>query len=498
MKNRSLIIGIITSVILIACSAPKKKEYKADCISTTQTNAWFKQDVSIADANIGEEVIRVFTDSALQKMDGFGACFNELGWESLSYLDETQRDSIFKEMFLPGFGASFNLCRMPVGANDFSRDWYSYDEVKDDLLLTHFSIDNDKETLIPFIKSARVFNPELKLWASPWGPPKWMKRNNHYAMSKVPSVIENIDNGMKDSQVGKEGEDMFILKDEYLKAYAQYFSKFILSYQKEGIPISMVMPQNEFNSAQWYPSCTWTPEGLQQFVSYLGPEMAKLDVKVFFGTLERGKPGIFDAFYSDPAIRQYVSGIGLQWAGKEAAESLHKKYPTLTIYQTEHECGDSENTWAYMEYGWDLMKHYVLNGANAYMYWNTSLLSNGISRWGWKQNSLVSVDSLNHTYTYNYDYYLMKHVSHFVHPGAVLLQTSSKKTVNNRDDVLGWWKGDLTSNADNLLAFQNPDFSVVIVVYNSKPEKECKSIEINGKVLSFCMEPKSLNTITFR
>ncbi len=70
-------------------------------------------------------------------------------------------------------------------------------------------------------------------------------------------------------------------------------------------------------------------------------------------------------------------------------------------------------------------------------------------------------------------------------------------TINNRDDVLGWWKGDLTSNANNLLAFKNTDGSVVIVLYNGKSEKDCKSIEINGKVLSFCMEPESLNTVTF-
>ncbi len=221
---------------------------------------------------------------------------------------------------------------------------------KDDFTLIHFSIANDEETLIPFIKSALKYKPDLKLWASPWCPPSWMKRNNHYAMAKVPDLINGVDNGIKDDQVGKEGEDMFRLSDEYLKSYALYFSKFIEAYKNKGIDISMVMPQNEFNSAQWYPSCTWTPDGLKQFVHYLGPKMADQNVAVFFGTLERGNDKLFNVFYTDSIVKKYVSGIGVQWAGKEALKNLHTTYPQLKIMQTEHECGNSENSWAYMEY----------------------------------------------------------------------------------------------------------------------------------------------------
>jgi len=108
----------------------------------------------------------------------------------------------------------------------------------------------------------------------------------------------------------------------------------------------------------------------------------------------------------------------------------------LKIYQTEHECGNGKNSWAYAEYGWDLMKHYFLNGANAYMYWNISLLDNGVSTWGWKQNSLASVNKENKTYTFNNDYYLIKHVSHFVKPGAVLLKTSSPVIKKHPTEVI--------------------------------------------------------------
>ena len=98
------------------------------------------------------------------------------------------------------------------------------------------------------------------------------------------------------------------------------------------------------------------------------------------------------------------------------------------------------------------MKHYLTNGANAYMYWNASLKQGGISTWGWKQNSLVSVDTGNKTYKYNYEYYLLKHLSHFVKPGAKRLNT--------------------TGSFANLLAFINPDNSVVIVVQNDSNEEK--------------------------
>ena len=97
---------------------------------------------------------------------------------------------------------------MPVGANDFSRDWYSYDETPGDFALATFSIANDREALVPFITSALAEQPGLKVWASPWSPPTWMKTNGHYAaaMSRTPGV----ENGLKAEQVGREGTDMLI------------------------------------------------------------------------------------------------------------------------------------------------------------------------------------------------------------------------------------------------------------------------------------------------
>jgi glucosylceramidase len=134
-----------------------------------------------------------------------------------------------------------------LGANDFSLDWYSYDEVPHDFVLEHFSISRDLETLVPFIKGALQYQPDLKLWASPWSPPTWMKANKHYAAK--PSEPDMPPNGLRPDQVRKEGIDQFIQDDRYLSAYAAYFERFIQNYAKQGIRIGIVMPQNEFNSA---------------------------------------------------------------------------------------------------------------------------------------------------------------------------------------------------------------------------------------------------------
>jgi len=133
-------------------------------IATTKTSQWQSKDGATTSlASEGKWDVEAQLEKPLQTIDGFGACFNELGWTALSALDDKDKDQIFRELFAPGVGLNFNVCRVPVGANDFSRDWYSYDETPEDFALEHFSITNDFETLIPFIKNALKHQPELKL-----------------------------------------------------------------------------------------------------------------------------------------------------------------------------------------------------------------------------------------------------------------------------------------------------------------------------------------------
>ncbi len=114
---------------------------------------------------------------------------------------------------------------MPIGANDYAVDWYSHNEKAGDFEMNAFSIDRDKKRLIPYIKEAQTFKPDLKVWALPWCPPSWLKINNHYACNS------NVVNDLAKDKAGKEMHDQFIMKEEFLKAYDLYFSKFVTAYQ---------------------------------------------------------------------------------------------------------------------------------------------------------------------------------------------------------------------------------------------------------------------------
>jgi len=445
-------------------------------IVTTERNPWqkaqvFKPAFSWTMLNLNVDLPEK-QDLNRASIQGFGACFNELGWTSLQQLSSDDRQSVLRELFDPVVGARFSYCRMPIGANDFSTEAYSYDEQDGDFALQHFSIDHDRRTLIPFIHAAQQYQPRLRLWASPWTPPSWMKRNHFYAEAKGGQK----DNGIRPDQIGHEGEDMFVQEPRYLEAYARYFGSFIDAYRAEGIRVGMVMPQNEFNSAQNFPSCTWTPEGLVRFLRYLGPEMSKRDVELFLGTIERGNPKLVETVMADKDAAQYVKGLGIQWAGKNALPALHSEFPQLLVFQSEQECGDGKNAWSYAGYTWQLMKHYLRSGAGGYMYWNISLLQGQPSTWGWPQKSLVTVDRAANSFKYTHDYFVFKHLTHFVDVGAILLQTSG--------------------TCDDALGFRNPDGTLVLLVRNELAHSQQVQIQAGEREAVIELPPDSVGTVT--
>lgn len=236
------------------------------------------------------------------------------------------------------------------------------------------------------------------------------------------------------------------------------------------------MPQNEFNSAQNFPSCTWTPQGLIRFIRALGPQMQNLGVDLFFGTLERGNPALFRAVFDDPKAGPFLKGIGVQWAGKNALPALHEQFPQLPIYGSEQECGDGTNTWSYAGYCWDLMKEYFRNGAQGYMYWNIALEQGSKSTWGWSQNSLVLVDGATGAFRYTPDYYMLKHLTHFVHVGATFLPT--------------------TGTCENVLAFRNPKSDLVFLVRNELAHSQFLQLQAMDRAFSLELPPDSINTVT--
>ncbi|NJM50032.1 MAG: glycoside hydrolase family 30 protein [Sphingomonadales bacterium] len=468
--------GLCVPAALPVMKAKAATAPKGQWISTRKDAVW--QDYS-SKLEFGEGWhgnVMVKQDEPAQIIDGFGACFNELGWDALQLLPEDARGAILADFFAPAsspaHGLGFTHCRMPIGANDFSRDWYSYNEVPGDFAMANFSIQRDHSTLIPYIKSARTFQPDLNIWASPWSPPSWMKTNGHYAQRPDPKV-----NDLPAGKAVEEGQTGFITEERYFKAYALYFRKFIEAYHGQGINIDMVMPQNEFNSNQSFPSCVWKPEMLARFTGFLHDEMQPIGIDIFLGTIERGNPQLVQRFMKDEKAKSAVKGLGFQWAGRHAAPFLHYDYPALKIYQTEQECGDGKNDWRFARHTWEMMKDYMRSGCSVYQYWNMALVKDEPSSWGWKQNSLVVIDRQAGTYEFTPDYYMLKHICHFVQQGAQRVNAHS-------------WTGH-----ENALAFVNTDGSEVMVVGNDQPEAMPIEIGIKGGIAKAVLPPNSINTI---
>jgi len=362
------------------------------------------------------------------------------------------------------------LCRMPIGANDYALDWYSYDETPGDYDMSDFSVSRDENRLIPYIKMALAINPHLQIWASPWCPPSWMKTNNHYACSASKDF-----NDLPDNMQGAEMKTQFRMEDKVLKAYALYFQKFIEAYAARGIPIYAIHPQNELNSCQVFPSCIWRPEDMARFIGgYLGPqfESAGLNTSVFMGTVERPQIERVDTILQNAAAKKYIRGVGFQWAGKDAIPLVHEKYPELLLMQTETECGDGSNDWKAARHTWELMRHYFSNGANAYMYWNMVLDETGKSQWGWKQNSMISINRKTGQVVYNPEFYLMKHLAAYVSPGAYYLP------VENPD----------------CLAFRDKE-QTILLLFNPLEKENVIKIRIHSKDYAVPLPAGSFNTL---
>ena len=156
--------------------------------------------------------------------------------------------------------------------------------------------------------------------------------------------------------------------------------------------------------------------------------MEKLNVDVFFGTMERANEKLVEVPLLDPRSSKFIKGVGSSGLASERSRHI-PAVSRLKLYQTEQECGDAKNDWRYCRYAWTVMKDFLENGTNAYCYWNVSLKQGGISRWGWAQNSLVTVDTDAKTFKYNYEYYLIKHFSHFVNRAqSVWIQSACRVT----------------------------------------------------------------------
>ena len=419
-------------------------------ISTTENHKWKESE------STDKKGIMLTVEGERQQIRGFGTCFSELSALALKNLDESERKDFLNELFDED-KCNFNYCRTPIGASDFSVDFFSYNEIADDYDMKNFSVKRDEKLLIPLIREALERQNDMQMFASPWCPPLWLKTKHVYS------------NGT------------FNMTEKNLKAYSLYFKKYIQAYLEKGIPLVHICPQNEPCSRHRFPSCVWTGKELTEFIGgYLGPALEKLPVDIFFGTVNGPETDdrMLYTRYSDylghamrdENARKYIKGVAYQWAGKYALLETHDDFPSLEIIQSESECGDGSNSFEHMLYVFEMMRQYFRMGASSYVYWNLALEGKSESTWGWAQNSLIHVQDGKGKFTP--EFYLMKHFSHFVKRGARYLKL----------------KGEYSSAS---VAFKNPDGSKVLVVANPYD----KEIIITFENKSYSLPPRSINTV---
>jgi glucosylceramidase len=459
-------IVICTGSIFSAAVKPA-----ATWVVTTAKEPWTEgKPIVLNGAARGGYDLEIDPQKTYQEITGFGGCFNEKGWVALSLLSETDRDSLLRAFFDPKEGCRFNICRVPIGASDYAVDRYTLDETAGDYEMKQFSIERDRQRLIPYIKAAMKYRPDLKIWGSAWTPPTWMKTNGQF------------DGGnMKDDP-------------KIYDAYALYLAKFLESYQAQGINAFAVCVQNEPLITTHYPSCLWTPEQFRIFVrDHLGPLFTSRGVKgeMWLGTLQDADYTKFpETVLRDPEANRYIRAVGYQWDGLRSVAQTRENFPEKQIVQTETECGNwhwkpgfdpnmPQNDWDYGVYTWDKVRSYLTSGANAYMLWNMVLDREGKSidsERPWPQNAAVVVDTKTKSVIYTPMFYAFKHYCRFIEPGARRIRIT----------------GDFWNQS---MAFKNPGGQVVLVLQNDSTRKRNLKVKVADRAFSVKLPAKSWSTI---
>ncbi|MBN1797736.1 MAG: hypothetical protein JW822_04105 [Spirochaetales bacterium] len=472
-KISSIIITAILLFSLAACAEKNElveQPVAASWKVSTQSEQWQDMEaITILKGQGGRADIEIDLASLNQEIDGFGGAFNEKGWVALSVLTTQQRDAVLEELFDPKDGARFNICRVPIGASDYAISRYTHDETKNDFEMKNFSIERDRTYLLPYIKAAMRYRPDLKVWGSVWTPPTWMKTNGAF------------DGGnMKDDP-------------KIYEAFALYLARFAEEYQKEGVNLYAVAVQNEPLIETKYPSCLWTPRQFLVFIrDYMGPlfKARNVNAEIMLGTVQDRDFRKFPlTVLNDPEANKIVSIVGFQWEGLNSVDQTRERYPDKRLMQTETECGNwhwkpgfdpdkPQNDWAYGSYTWKKIKAFFDEGVNSYLLWNIVLDEEGKSidsERPWPQNAAIVVDKNTKQVIYTPMFFAFKHFSYFVEPGA-----------HHVSIIHGW---------DNAIAFLNPGGELVIVVENDASSPSTVSINLGDYWLKVTLPKMSWSTI---
>jgi glucosylceramidase len=416
--------------------------------------------------------ITINESTKYQQMDGFGASLTDSAasvvWKKLS---PAQQNSLWQSLFSTTNGIGISFLRQPMGASDFSASGnYSYDDVprgQTDPKLTRFSIAHDKAYIIPLLRQARAVNPSIKIVAVPWSPPAWMKT----------SATMN-GGGMNAT---------------YFPTLAQYFVKFVQSYQEQGIPIYALMAQNEpLNSNTEYPTEYLAASDEATFIgTNLGPALGAAglgNVKILGYDHNWDDPSYAETLLANASASGYLAGTAFHcYAGDVNAQATVKNtHPNKDVWFTE--CSGIMGTSFAHDLTWNaenLLIGATRNWARSISLWNLVLDQNAGPKNGGCRNcrGVVTIDDSSSppTITNNVEYYVLGHIAKFVRPGAYRIDSNTLGTGSIED-----------------VAFQNPDGSIVVLVLNAAVGTNTFSVSWKNQSFRYTLPAGAVATFTWK
>jgi len=438
--------------------------------------------------------ITILPEEKYQTIIGFGGSFTEASAYNLTQISLENRKKII-EAYFGESGAKYSLTRTHIGSCDFSLGNYTFAPVENDLELKHFSIDEDKNDIIPFIKDAKAVSKDgFKIISSPWTAPPWMKDNNEW-------------NGGK-------------LLPKYYDTWSLYFSKYLQAYKSEGIDIFGITVENEplGNDNNWE-SMIFTPQEMNDFVkNHLCPKLKteNLDIKIlgFDQNRDAELKKWVDVMFASDTTKNIFDGTAIHWYAStfdyfpEALQYAHQKAPEKLLIQTEacidaqvpkwkndawywsEEATDWGYTWAKEEdkhlhpkyipvfrYAGDIIGC-LNNWVNGWIDWNMVLDRQGgpnhAKNWC---IAPVIVDAEKDEVYFTPLYYTLSHFSRYIRPNAVRIG------FKNSDNDL------------QITAVENTDGSIAVVIFNPKNEKKSIKLKMKEKYKEFSISEKAIQTL---
>jgi glucosylceramidase len=431
-KNLIKAVIMIKVIIMLLFITKVNAQTVTPWITSGDQSKLLQQQATVSfgtNSGTNPSTITVNAGTTYQAMDGFGYTLTEGSCEVISGMAATQQNQLLNDLYNPTTGLNANVVRISIGASDLSSSSYSYNETSGDTNMNNFSLNGpDLNYLVPIIKKILLINPNIKILATPWSAPRWMKTNG--------------------SWVGGS------LQTQYYAAYAKYFTKYFAAMQAQGISIWGITPQNEPENPNNEPSMLMNSTEQKNFINQqLGPQMATAgygNVKII----------AFDHNCDNTAYpidvlnnSSYVDGAAFHlYLGNISAMSTVRNATNKNVYFTEQYTSSGGSFSG--DFGWH-MQNIVIgstnNWAKTVLEWNASNNSSLGPRTPGGCNTCLGAITVNNStsYTKNVAYYIIGQISKFVKPGALRISSSS------------------TSGSIVSAGFKNPDGSIALVIYNS-------------------------------